>query len=380
MDQPTFAGLLSGFQQRCSAENNLPDLTAFAGRVDAPIVVLIHGIGGNAGHWLDPVSLDVNSTWLFDLDADPREGSGITSSPPYAPGSMTSWCQLLEREQISYVTWSLTRPDDLLAFSVTEAVAVLGALEQQVFSPFEQDVAANGGAVPPLIVLCHSRGGLVTRAALKQLGGAGVPHLRKVITLCTPHRGSYMPRIAADYNDFLSNSMDFSSLGHNLPRPVRFVIGSLDDVFSGLANRVREAMLHSFGTLAQGPGFEELEPDSAMLQALAQDEQPVAGVQYYGFGGSNPTFIDFYLREIGQTFPLLGVAGRLIVEQLARIPDVQDRYGGLEEMDQGDSSVGLSRSQWPEAFNAPHQVFHVNHMQALIDPSLQQAVLETLRA
>jgi hypothetical protein len=139
-------------------------------------------------------------------------------------------------------------------------------------------------------------------------------------------------------------------------------------------------MLHSFGALSQGPGFEELEPDSPMLQALVQDELPLPGVQYFGFGGSNPTFIHFYLREAGHVVHLLATVGPFLVEQLARIPGVRERFGGLEEVDQGDSSVGLSRSQWPEPFGAPHQIFPVNHMQALIDPSLQQAVLDTLRA
>ncbi len=62
MEQTAFEGLLNGFQQRVSAESNLPDLTVSAGRLDAPIVVLVHGIGGNAGHWLNPAALDVNST------------------------------------------------------------------------------------------------------------------------------------------------------------------------------------------------------------------------------------------------------------------------------------------------------------------------------
>jgi len=71
MDQNTFTGLLGDFQQHCSAENNLPDVTAFAGHLDAPVVVLVHGIGGNAQHWSDPVSLNPNDTWLFDLNATP---------------------------------------------------------------------------------------------------------------------------------------------------------------------------------------------------------------------------------------------------------------------------------------------------------------------
>ena len=42
----------------------------------------------------------------------------------------------------------------------------------------DQAAAAGGGDPPPLVLLCHSRGGLVARAALKALGAAGVPHLR----------------------------------------------------------------------------------------------------------------------------------------------------------------------------------------------------------
>jgi len=62
MDQAGFAGLLANFQQQCSTEQALPDLTATAGHPDAPIVVLIHGIGGNARHWTDPAGLDPAQT------------------------------------------------------------------------------------------------------------------------------------------------------------------------------------------------------------------------------------------------------------------------------------------------------------------------------
>ncbi len=380
MDQPTYEGLLNDFQQQCRAENNLPDLTVSAGRMDAPVVVLIHGIGGNAQHWSDPIGLNPSDTWLFNLDAQPHDAHGLGSSPPYEPGSVTAWVQLLRNEGITAITWSQSQPADLIQYAVTEAVAVLSALEQRVFAPYDQDAAASGGAAPPLILLCHSRGGLVARAALKQLGSGGVPHLRKVITLCTPHHGSYMPKLADEYNTTLSNQMDFGSLGHNLPGPLGGLFTHrIDPILSDLANRVREALLHSFGALAQGPGFDELDPQSAMLQSLADGEQPLPGVRYYGFGGTNPAFIHFYLCEMGHTVHLLETASGFLVEQLARIPGVGDRFGGLAELSVGDSAVGPESSIWPDAFGAPHQTFAVNHMQALIDPSLQQATLQALR-
>lgn len=380
MDQAAFESALNGFQQHGRDELGLPDLTVSVGRVDAPIVVLLHGIGGNARHWSDPVSLNPNDTWLFDLSASPADGRGIVSSPPYGAGSVTPWGQFLADNGISHVNWSQGRPDDPLEFAVNEATAVLGALEARVYAPNAQDPAA-GDALPPLILLCHSRGGLVARAALKRLGAGGVPHLRKVITLSTPHHGSYMPRLANDYNTSLSSALDFSALGQGLPGPLRRVVtGRIDPLLTGLANRVREALLHSFGTLAQGPGFDELDPGSATLVSLAEGETPLPGVGYYGFGGANPTFIHFYLREAGHSFHLLATAGTFLVEQIARIPGVATRYGGLAELSRGDSAVGPASSQWPEAFGAPHQSFPLNHMQALVDPALQAAVLDILRA
>jgi len=380
MDQATFAGLFDAFQRQGRADAALPDLTATAGRPDAPVVVLIHGIGGDARHWADPLALDPADTWLFDLAARPQGAQGIGSSPPYQPGSVTPWTRVLGDAGLTAITWSQARAGDLLQYAAAEAVAVLGALEEHVFAPLERDAASGGGPVPPLVLLCHSRGGLVARAALKQLGGAGVPHLRRIITLCTPHQGSYMPKLADAYNTTLSTAVDFGTLGQGLPGPLRAAVAHrLDPLLADLANRVREALLHSFGTLAQGPGFDELDPRSTTLQALADGEGPLPGVVYASFGGTDPTFIHFYLCEAGQTVHLLATASAFLVEQLARLPGVRATFGGLAELDRGDSAVGPESSPWPTAFGAPHQTFPVNHMQALIDPALQQAALAAVQ-
>ena len=59
---------------------------------------------------------------------------------------------------------------------------------------------------------------------------------------------------------------------------------------------------------------------------------------------------------------------------------VATNYGGHAEMLKGDSAVGLTSSQWPGAFRAHHQELKANHKQALVDPALQQAVLQVIRA
>ncbi len=87
MDQPTFQALFGAFQQRCSTENSLPDLAVSSGCPDAPIVVLIHGIGGNVQHWADPIGLNPADTWLLDLSSslwiwDVRSTAHASLRPP----------------------------------------------------------------------------------------------------------------------------------------------------------------------------------------------------------------------------------------------------------------------------------------------------------
>lgn len=381
MDQAKFEGLLREFQARCSKQHTIRDLTTVPGAANAPIVVLVHGIGGDARHWSNPAAIDPAATWLFDLDSEPPPGpTGIRTSAPYAPGSVKSFCDRLRENRISYVNFSLSRPDDLLKFGVADLVAVLRVLEQTVYEGYAQEVKA-GGQVPPLVIVCHSRGGLVTRAALAELGAAGVPHLRKVISLTTPHHGSYMPRLANDYNTRLQTAVDFSAVAQRLPFFIRpFFEQTIDRYVDTLANGMREAMLHSFGALAQGPGFEELIPGNATLSNLARTEKPLPGVQYIGIGGSNPVFVKFYLSGLGQVAYLMSGIGSFVVERIAMLPGVATTYGGLAELIKGDSAVGLQSSRWPDAFRAQHQDLSFNHMGALVNASAQEAVLQAIRS
>ena len=77
---------------------------------------------------------------------------------------------------------------------------------------------------------------------------------------------------------------------------------------------------------------------------------------------------------------MLGVAGNFLTAELGKIPEVQSNYGGLAEINQGDSSVALSRCEWPPQFKAPHQNFGLSHMEALVHQPLQEAVLAVIRS
>jgi len=222
-------------------------------------------------------------------------------------------------------------------------------------------------------------GGLVARQALKQLGRDGVPHLAKVITLCTPHLGSYMPRLSSDYDQVLMGQPDFSQLDAELGPLAGLLRGPLESCLAGIGDQVRGALMHSFGTAPEGLGFDELIPGSPMLQQLAAGETALEGVAYHGFGGASPGITSLYLNGAGRLLRLLTISSPRLIEIFDEgVPDLRAGYGGLAELDQGDSAVSLASSHWPDAFGATHQVFPINHMQALIDAPLQTAVIELI--
>lgn len=381
MEQARFEELMRNFQAQCSAQG-IQELEAFAAEPGMPIVVLVHGIGGNARHWADPVSLNVSETWLFNIDAQPTtDKNGLGVSPNYKEEETSTWTNFLRSSNISYVNFSQSKSGGLIQFAVDELTMVLTQLEQLVLAPYDQDVAQNGGQTPPLIILAHSRGGLVTRHVLKKLGKSGLPHLQKVITICTPHTGSYMPKLANDYNNFLHSQIkiDIGLFKYLIPPPLQpLAEGLLNDVLTQLANLVRESMLHSFGTMATSPGFDELIPDSAMFKALHENEEPLPGVEYHGFGGSQPNFVNFFLLIAGQAFKIFGTASSVLIDLLGKIPGVHETYDGLGELIDGDSAVAVKRSYWPAAFKATHQNVHLNHMQILIDINLQNEVMKLI--
>ena len=367
MDQ---AGLEAFLDDVRGALGGMQDLATSAGDPSRPLVVLVHGIGGSAQHWSDPVGIDVNTTWLFDTSATAQpqpcpDVAGLLMSPPYGASAMQSWTQALQANGISWLNFTQSQPQGALAVAVDELKRILMAIEPQ---------AASANAPPPLALLCHSRGGLVARQALKDLGGAALPHLNHVVTLCTPHAGSWMPRLSRDYDRTLQEQVDVGQL--DLVPGLRGVLAGL---LTPLANYVRLSLLHAFGAMPEGPAFDELLPGSELLQQLAAGEEPLPNVTYTGFGGSAPGVVSLYAKPLGHALKLLTLASAPLTELFDRtIPLARSQYGGLAELDQGDSAVSLASSHWPDSFAASWQQLPLNHMQALVDPSLQRAVVSVL--
>ena len=126
---------------RCRA---LPDSThaAAAGRVQAPAAVLIHGFVCNRGFWLP---------WMRELQALNIPYASVNLEPIF--GSIADYVPMIEE-------------------AVQRAERLTG--------------------LPPVLV-CHSMGGLAARAWLAH-GSPAAQRVRQVITIGTPHHGTWIGR------------------------------------------------------------------------------------------------------------------------------------------------------------------------------------------
>jgi len=122
---------------------SIPDRLQPDGRRGA---VLIHGFVGNRGFW---------NPWLRQLRASGRTFLAVNLEPPF--GSIDNYTRIVD-DAIVRVT------------------------------------AATGR--PPLLI-CHSMGGLAARAWLREADGTRV---HRIVTIATPHRGTWLARFGRTIN------------------------------------------------------------------------------------------------------------------------------------------------------------------------------------
>ncbi|MES2740296.1 MAG: alpha/beta fold hydrolase [Pseudomonadota bacterium] len=84
------------------------------------------------------------------------------------------WCARLAREHISHY-----------AVTLEPVTAAIDDYAPQLEAALQQLRAASGSA--QVVLVCHSMGGLVARAWLRQYGAA---HVARIVTLATPHHGT----------------------------------------------------------------------------------------------------------------------------------------------------------------------------------------------
>jgi pimeloyl-ACP methyl ester carboxylesterase len=322
------------------------------GDPDRPLVLLLHGTAGTLLDMTAPASGPDNN---YDFTAP--LGGRVEIGPRVYPGigvwsccslddkkSVRSWRDVLSQNAFRTAVYSQVDNVGLLARPTSELVAVVRALNQ-----------AFPGT--PLVLLAHSRGGLLARNFLKT-APKDAAQVRALITLHSPHTGS--------------------SLG-NVATTVRGIIEGLRSVFGDIVISALGWLLD----LADSDAYKEMAVGSQFLTDLANGEGPLKGIDYFTFGGVSVrlTRIRTWLYTADSAVPMWRWPpfdhARFEAEVPGASPVADSLPDVIEELTEGRGDLLTADSRTRLGW-ATHQTNPINHAEALWDPTLQAQVLQIL--
>ncbi len=342
-----------------------------AGDPNKPLVLLLHGHEGTVLDMADPASRPEDKRYHFDFRAPlgpdrdlgwswyphvgPYDfhGDRMRSFDPSVPGSIKSWKNALTDGGYGTAVYSQLDPVGPLARPVQELAEVVAHLRT---------------TYPRIVLLGHSRGGLLIRKFLKvNAGNPGlVGPISAAITLHSPHNGTSLLTAVTAVSNILNTLMS-----HPAPQ--------VRDIFNRGLGWLR--------SLVNSSSLSEMAPGSAFLRDLEAGERAVPGVAYATFGGTSVAFARVkswsYTPESALAqwrWPPYHVVIRESVvwpSPIAHSQPIQQMVGSIPEWKQGVGDL-LTTDGGARLPFAVHRTNHLNHAEAMWDPSLQQQVLSIL--
>lgn len=359
--------------------------------VDKPLVLLVHGMGGSSADWVNPVGAYPGLAFNTSFAPPPLRQEGVHPIPPLVPVSGFFTDPALTSAQVTSWRTALLAAGFAVANYSQVGGAMGGLTSGGVVTEFASAIAALSTDVRTrdlkIVVLAHSRGGLVSRIFLASATPAARASIVGLITLHSPHTGSGIAGIASSVNTAAASVQGaLATLGVTPP-----------------------AILTTLRGFVGSPNILELAPGPANpLWAFLAAREPVPGVTYHTFGGnstigmriwgrvytplsyvpmpvpwpmfiwsSSPAVMGAPLDPV--SFAPLAPALLLVPGLAALVPAITalpalapDLTNGL-----GDVLVANARAHLP--FSATTTTNFLNHLQALYNPSLQAQVTGLLR-
>lgn len=373
-------------------------LPAGAAHARKPVVVLLHGLGGDCNDWINPFQ---ERNWPYDHQRAPEElDLGEHSKPPLAklPGIKTayffsprmasnthgadgsddrSWWHALT--QAGFPVFTYSQVGDLMVPFSKGPVAEF----REFMETLQRDVLGQPAyRSRQVVILGHSRGGLIGRAFLGEPGVKGdhtgrFPPVSGLITLSSPHQGSHMALMDDKIIDFLTKIQ-------------KVVPGLPNDVGNQVINTLKAKIDDYVG--AHG---DEIEPQSPLFRALAAQEPIREGVRCISVGGTSPRLLRVYLWTFtgSSMVPKRQQDGKLVFHWRAKpieakgaspIPDgLPLKLLGID-LDEimpghGDGLTAEGRCRFPTSFQGEeHLTFPLSHAEELWDPGLRKAIIQRL--
>jgi hypothetical protein len=254
-----------------------------AAAVDAPVVVLVHGTGGTVADLGDP-SNQVPTSFNWERvpegtirdrgwHAYPNVGWWSIGTDPKVP--VDGWEPFLNGRGLPTVNYSQDAPRGPLADSAVELRALLADLVAGT-GPFAQLGQRR------IVLLGHSRGGVLIRQVLVDLARARSPILARIstcITLHAPNQGSNIANVAIALDTVaVSVQTQINALPID-PVVKAAIFGQL----SAIAGFVHDE--------ASAPAYRDYAVGARVLADIANAE-PVPGIEYFTFGGTRPVLFN----------------------------------------------------------------------------------------
>jgi pimeloyl-ACP methyl ester carboxylesterase len=339
-------------------------------RADREVILFLHGTGGNKQEWSFPDWRGYN----YDHEHRPSDRhSGGHVSPPWNPlpdfslsdkKDVRCWTSVLRALGHTVIYYSQEGQDDFIEVPLKQ-------FEDLIVPFIRSEVLTGQLAGKRVVIIAHSRGGILTRRYLAGDPQGGSEWIERVITLCSPHGATNAPRAMRRLRDAIEQRL----LG-GVPAVARLLF----------------PFLASFPVI----GF-DVKPSDAQAQLLPGDplfdslSQPndTPDIDFHTFGGSSVTLARVYvwywhpsswiprwdfpnpIPHFDWTlFPTEIDLASPIIDSLPNDMVFAEQIEG-----QGDIAVTIDSARLTEV---PHATLPLNHSEALFDEALFARVADIL--
>lgn len=326
-----------------------------------PLILLLHGFSGAKADMVNP--LQKRHHFDFMAPFEPARDLGWSYYPHIGPysfsldrfkSSIKSWRQFLRERGYRTAAYSQTEPTGFLAAAVQELAEVVAHLRDNLGNP-------------RIVLLAHSRGGLLARRFLKE--NAANPGLIGsivgCITLHTPHRGSNLANYVVAINAWLDSLQ--------VVQPLTAIA------------------LQWLRNMVNAPGFQQLTVNGTFLNDLQASEKPIPGVAYATFGGNSVRYsrvLQWWYNWEGAVPQWNWPPYHLVINQSELpvfspvatnlVPPTPVTGMAIPELVQGLGDL-LTTDNTSRLPFAAHRTNQINHAEALWDQSLQEQVFNVLQ-
>lgn len=331
-------------------------------RADREVVLLLHGTGGNKQEWSFPVWRGMN----YDHQHDPpwrHDNNNLT--PPIdilPPVSLSDkkdvrcWRTILLALGHTIIYYSQDNPNG----RIDDDDGALRQFEDRIAPFIRQQVLTGNLAGKRVVIVAHSRGGILARYYLANHLTDAETWIRQVITICSPHGGTDAPNAARRLRDELV--LLLAVLG---PSPTTTLLAVLARLGIEVDPTDAQAQL-----VPGNPLFTKLlDPgQTPHIDFRTFGGTSVRVARIYGWLYTPSSFVPTMSWE--NPYPhfdwtLFPVEIEPVSPMLDKVPD----FAVFSEQRQGEGDICVTavRSRLP---GVPHQSLPMNHGEALFDETL----------